>query len=59
MELNIVQALHSVNVAEAIPYTSNEERIRIVGRELKKGRYIEVWDELKVVYSTRKWRHKQ
>ena len=46
-----------VNIAITIPYKSIEERIKIVGREIRKGRVVEVWDELKVVYSAEKWRY--
>ena len=45
-----------VNIAIAIPYRSLEERIKIVGREIRKGRFVEVWDELKMIYSAKRWR---
>lgn len=45
-----------VNIAITIPYTSIEERIKIVGREMRKGRFVEVWPDIKVVYSCEKWR---
>lgn len=45
----------SYNVADAIPYKTIEERIKIVGREMRKGRFVEVWDELKIIYSAKKW----
>ena len=41
-------------VAELIPYSTFRERLRIVAEELKKGRYIEVWE--KHIYSATKWR---
>ena len=44
-----------VSTAIAIPYRNAEERIRIVGREMRKGRFVEVWDELKIIYSCEKW----
>lgn len=43
-----------MNVVECIPYRTFKERIRIVKEELRKGRYIEVWDNY--VYSAVKWR---
>ena len=48
-----------VNIAITIPYRTREERIKIVGREIRKGRFVEVWSELNVVYSADKWRYKQ
>ena len=45
-----------VNIAITIPYNTKEERIRIVGREIRKGRVVEVWDELKIIYSAKRWR---
>lgn len=45
---------NSSNVAEAIPFKSFKEKIMIVKEELKKGRYVEVWDKQKVIYSERK-----
>ena len=42
-----------MNVVECIPYETFKERIRIVKEELKKNRYVEVWD--KYVYSAEKW----
>lgn len=45
----------SYNVADAIPFKSFREQIRIVNQEVMKDRYIEVWDELKVIYSAEKW----
>ena len=42
--------------ADAIPYKTFKERIRITSEELDKERYIEVWDELKIIYSCEKWR---
>lgn len=44
----------SYNVAEAIPFRTFKEMIRIVKRELRKNRYIEIWD--KFIYSAEKWR---
>ena len=45
----------STNVAEAIPYKNFKERLNIVLDELLKNRYVEVWDELKIIYSAEKW----
>lgn len=45
----------SINAADAIPFKSFREQIRIVNQEVRKDRYVEVWDELKVVYSAEKW----
>ena len=42
----------SINVAEAIPYENFKEKINIVMEELKKNRYVEVWD--KFIYSAEK-----
>jgi len=42
----------NVNAAEAIPYRNFKQMIRIVKRELKKNRYIEIWEN--VVYSEKK-----
>lgn len=44
----------SFNAAKAIPYRSFREMIRIVINELKKNRYVEIWD--KFIYSAKKWR---
>lgn len=44
----------STNVAEAIPYTTFKEKNDKVNQELKKNRRVEVWDELKVIYSAEK-----
>ncbi len=46
----------SCNVAEAIPYNNLKEMKYIVKQELKKGRYVEIWDEH--VYSAKRWRGK-
>ena len=48
----------SSNVAEVIPYETFREKIELVARELKKNRHVEVWNELKVIYSAEKWRWK-
>lgn len=45
-----------VNVAITIPYRNHWHKWRLVKQELKKNRYVEIWDELKVIYSARKWR---
>ena len=45
----------STNVVEAIPYETFWDKIRIVSEELCKGRYVEVWDEHKLIYSAEKW----
>lgn len=37
---------------EVIPYSTFKERLRIVKEELKKDRYVEVWD--KHIYSASK-----
>ncbi|WMM24022.1 hypothetical protein RBU61_13970 [Tissierella sp. MB52-C2] len=47
----------SINAAEAIPYKDFKEMINIVKEEIRKNRYIEVWD--KVVYSADKRTVKQ
>ncbi|ARE87743.1 hypothetical protein [Clostridium formicaceticum] len=36
-------------VIELIPYKTFKEKIKIVSEELKKNRYVEVWD--KYIYS--------
>lgn len=46
----------SFNAAEAIPYKSNKERFEIERAERRKNRYVEVVDELKIIYSAKKWR---
>jgi hypothetical protein len=48
--------MFSYNVAEAIPYKNFKEMKNIVNQELKKNRYIEIWDKVKIVYSAEKWR---
>lgn len=48
----------SSNVAEAIPYENFKDKINIVKQEIAKGRYIEIIDELKIVYSAKKWKDK-
>ena len=45
--------LISDNAAEAIPYRNHKEKFIIVHQELKKNRYVEIWD--KVIYSAKKW----
>ena len=45
----------SINVAEAIPYRNFKEKIQIVLEEISKGRYVEIMDELKIIYSAEKW----
>lgn len=42
--------------ADAIPYENFKEKIKITSEEISKDRYVEVWDELKVIYSCEKWR---
>lgn len=46
----------SYNVAEAIPYKNFKEKNKIIADELKKNRYIEIWDKQKLIYSAEKWR---
>ena len=41
------------NAAEAIPFRSFKEMIILVNQELKKNRYVEIWD--KHIYSAEKW----
>ena len=41
------------NAAEAIPYRNNKDKFIKVHQELRKGRYVEVWD--KFIYSAEKW----
>lgn len=48
--------MFSFNAAEGIPYGSFKEKINIVKQELAKDRYIEIMDELKIIYSAEKWR---
>lgn len=52
-----MENLISDNVAEVIPYKNNKQKFIIIHQELKKNRYIEVWD--KVIYSAKKWGAKQ
>jgi hypothetical protein len=49
----------SINIAEDIPYKNFKDRVKIVNRELNKNRYVEIVDELKIVYSANKWSVKQ
>ena len=42
-----------LNAAEAIPYRTEKEQFELVQKELKKNRYVEVWD--KFIYSAEKW----
>lgn len=42
--------------ADAIPYKTFKERIRITAEELDKGRYIEIWEDIKFIYSLDKRR---
>lgn len=51
---NAIRGGEIMPVAELIPYSTFRERLRIVAEELKKGRYIEVWE--KHIYSATKWR---
>ena len=44
-----------MNAAESIPYKNNKHKWWLVKHELNKGRYVEVWDKLKVIYSAEKW----
>ena len=41
------------NAAEAIPYKNEKEQFELVQKDLKKNRYVEVWD--KYIYSAKKW----
>ena len=41
-----------MNVAEVIPYKNYKEKFRIVKQELRKNRYVEVWD--RYIYSAKK-----
>lgn len=43
----------STNVAEVIPYRNFKEKLKIVKQELKKNRYVEVWNGY--IYSSKKW----
>lgn len=45
-----------MNVAEAIPYKNKKDKYNIINKELKKNRYVEVWD--KFIYSAKKWEDK-
>jgi len=45
----------SINAADAIPFKNFKEKNDIINQEVRKNRYVEVWDELKVVYSAEKW----
>lgn len=47
----------SYNAAEAIPYETFKEKNDIIADELKKNRYIEIWD--KFICSAKKWEVKQ
>jgi hypothetical protein len=49
----------SINVAEAIPYKNFKEMTKIVEGEVKKNRYIEIWDKVRIIYSAEKWSVKQ
>lgn len=44
--------MFSVNAAEAIPYKNDKHKYNIINDELKKNRYIEIWD--KFIYSAKK-----
>ena len=44
----------SYNAAEAISYRDHKDKNKIIADELKKNRYIEIWD--KFIYSCEKWR---
>lgn len=44
------------NAAEGIPYKDFKDKINKVKEELKKDRHVEIMDELKLIYSERKWR---
>lgn len=46
--------LDYISVAEAIPYKNHKEKFKLVSQELNKNRYVEVVDELKIIYSERK-----
>lgn len=41
-------------VAAAIPYKNHKDKFKLVSQELMKNRYVEVVDELKMIYSERK-----
>ena len=41
------------NAAEVIPFKNHKQKFIIVHQELKKNRYVEVWD--KFIYSAEKW----
>ena len=42
--------------ADAIPYENFKEKIKIVNQEVSKDRYVEVWPDIKIIYSCEKWR---
>lgn len=45
-----------MSAVEAIPYKNFKDRIRKVKAELAKNRYVEIWDEDKLIYSAEKWK---
>lgn len=46
-----------MNAAEAIPYKSEKHKYNIINAELRKNRYVEIWD--KFIYSAKKWEGKK
>lgn len=44
-----------MNAAEAIPFKDIKHKYNIINAELKKNRYVEVWD--KFIYSAEKWKN--
>lgn len=50
-----MREIFSFNAAEAIPYTDFNDRNNKVNEELQKNRFVEIMDELKIIYSAEKW----
>lgn len=44
---------------EAIPYKNFKDKIRKVSEETNKNRHVVIFDDLKIIYSARKWENEQ
>ena len=48
-----------VNQVEAIPYKDFKDKVKKVSEELTKNRHVVILDDLKFIYSARKWENEQ
>lgn len=56
-EAEQMENLINNNAAEIIPFKNHKQKFIIAQQEIRKGRYVEVWD--RVIYWAKKWEAKQ